>query len=148
MDFSEDTPLIGDSFEGDTVTLVSNVGGRKDRNFSRNYAWAKHAADCGKIRRIVVKVVANGESYRTMDAFRRAVGKPHPAARSYVDGDVKHAMAIVDEVTKVIPGFNPAEERPAKARRPRVEPEPIQEEVKNELEVSSGDRAEVRPEGL
>ncbi|OMC55358.1 hypothetical protein A5747_13260 [Mycobacterium sp. IS-836] len=121
MEFSEDTDYVGDDFDGDVVTLVSNVGGRKDRKFSRNYAWAKHAADRGKIRRIVVKVVANGESYRTVDAFRRAVGTPHPAARSYVHGEPAHAMAIVDEVTKILPGHSKDEERPARGRKPRNE---------------------------
>lgn len=133
MEYNEDTPYVDDSHEGDTITLVSNVGGRKDRKFSRNYAWAKHAADRGKITDIIVKVVANGESYRTIDAFRRAVGRPHPATRSFVDGDVKHALAIVDEVTKIVPAPEPK----AKPRKsivaempaPEVKIEQTQEEV-------------------
>jgi hypothetical protein len=134
MEYNENTDYVSDEHDGDVVTLVSNVGGRKDRKFSRNYAWAKHAADRGKVRRIVIKVVANGENYRTLDTFRRAVGKPHPAARLLVDGPVQHAMAVVDDLTKLVPGFNPAEEKPVKPRR-RVEPpvEPVTEPTEPEV---------------
>lgn len=103
MDFSEDTEFIDDSFSEDTATITSNVGGKKDKHFSRNYAWCKHAADRGKLSKIVVRVVANGENYRTIDAFRRAIGKPHPAVRLFVDGDVKHALAVVLDLQSLVP---------------------------------------------
>jgi hypothetical protein len=140
MEFNEDMPFIDDSHEGDTVTLVSNVGGRKDKKFSRNYAWAKHAADRGKLKEIVVKVVANGESYRTVDAFRRAVGRPHPATRVFVDGDAKHALAIVDEVTKIVPV-------PVKPEVKRVEA-PVKPEVPAEVVANPEAKPEAKKEVL
>lgn len=103
MEFSEDTDFIDDSFTEDTAVITSNVGGKKDKHFSRNYAWCKHAADRGKLSKIIVRVVANGENYRTIDAFRRAIGKPHPAVRLFVDGDVKHALAVVLDLQSLVP---------------------------------------------
>lgn len=105
MVYDENSPYLGDGYEGDSVTIVSNVGGRKDRNFARNWSWAKYAADRGVVKRIVVQVVANGETYRTVDAFKRAIGAGHPSARALVTHAtrVEDAMAIVDQVGAVMP---------------------------------------------
>lgn len=150
MEYNEDTPFIDDSHEGDTVILVSNVGGRKDKKFSRNYAWAKHAADRGLLKEIVVKVVANGESYRTVDAFRRAVGRPHSATRVVVDGDSRHVLAIVDEVSRIVPLPEPVRPRGKRVAEPVVV-EPVVEpqapaEVRVEVPAEPAAEPEVNPE--
>lgn len=133
MTFDENTPFLGDDFEGDTVTLVSNIGGRKDRHFARNYAWAKHAADRGQLRSIVVNIVANGETYRTVDAFKRAVGSPHKAVRVNVTHTVRveHAREVADAVAALMPAPSkdagkpaPAREKPAQTAKPAPVVEP------------------------
>lgn len=123
---------MGDDFDGDTVVLVSNVGGRRDRHFARNYAWAKHAADRGRIDRIVVQVVANGERFRTIDAFKRAVGVPHEKARVFVShtGKLEYALGVVDEVTAFMPLVDLAEQEAGESgkrgrRRGRRRGEPV-----------------------
>ena len=105
MIFDENIAYVDDSFEGDAITIVSNVGGRKDRKFSRNYAWAKHAADRGRLSSIVIKVGANGETFRTIDTFRRAVGSPHGAASVRLDGpDDRHTAEVLAGIKQFAPG--------------------------------------------
>lgn len=138
MTFDENAPFIGDDFGGDTVTLVSNIGGRKDRHFARNYAWAKHAADRGQLKSIVVQVVANGETYRTVDAFKRAVGTPHKAVRVNVTHTVRieHATAVADAIAPMLPTPSgdagkpaPPREKPAQA----VKEAPVKDAEPDEL---------------
>lgn len=63
MVFDEQIPALGDEFEGDEVTLLAVRGGRVDKHFRRNYSWAKHAADCGKLKKIRVVVEITAESW-------------------------------------------------------------------------------------
>lgn len=135
MLFDESTPFVGDDFKGDTVKLVSNTGGRKDRHFARNYAWAKHAADRGQLKSIVVQVVANGETYRTVDAFKRAVGTPHKAVSVNVTHtvSVEHSKAVADAIAPMLltPSKDaakpdPVKEKEAQAAKPAPVVEPIE----------------------
>lgn len=67
-------PVLDDSFEGDDVNLLAVSAGRVDRNFRRNYAWAKHAADVGKLKKIVVVVDVDGsDPIHTVGAVQSAV---------------------------------------------------------------------------
>lgn len=102
--FDENADYLGSDFKGETVVLVSNVGGVKDRKFARNFATAKHLADRGSVKRIVVRVVATRERARTVDAFRRAVGEGHSAARSCVThvDRVEDALTVVDQVGAIM----------------------------------------------
>lgn len=63
MVFDEQIPALGDEFEGDEVTLLAVRGGRVDKHFRRNYSWAKHAADCGKLKKIRVVVEITADSW-------------------------------------------------------------------------------------
>lgn len=61
--FDEQIPVLSDEFEDDEVTLLAVRGGRVDKHFRRNYSWAKHAADRGKLSKIRVVVEVTADSW-------------------------------------------------------------------------------------
>lgn len=84
--------MLDDSFEGDEVALLAVRGGRVDRNFRRNYAWAKHAVDRGQLKKVVVKVVVNKDSWvHTVSAVASALSgrRLHRLAVFAVDAEVQ-----------------------------------------------------------
>lgn len=58
--FDENGVVLSDKFRAADVRLLAVVGGRVDRMFRRNYAVAKHGADCGRVKRITVVVDTDG----------------------------------------------------------------------------------------
>lgn len=54
--YEDQLPVLDDSYEGDEVSLLAVRGGKVDAKFRRNYAWAKYAADAGKLKQITVVV--------------------------------------------------------------------------------------------
>lgn len=79
--FDEQIPALSDEFEDDEVTLLAVRGGRVDKYFRRNYSWAKHAADRGKLSKIRVVVEV------TADSWLHTVG----AVTSALSGQKLHA---------------------------------------------------------
>lgn len=93
--YNETNAPLGDAFEGDTVVLAVNTGGRQDANWRRNYLKAKELADQGKVQRIVAKI-SGDHPLRTVHAFRQAVGAGHPALQACVDNpDLADAISAV-----------------------------------------------------
>lgn len=76
MKFDQNTPLLTGDYDGDTVVLVAQVNGVRDKKFARNFVTAKNLADQGRVSRIVVKSVGSG--VRAEDALRRVLGSGHP----------------------------------------------------------------------
>lgn len=58
--FDENGGVLNDKVKASDVRLLAVVGGRVDRMFRRNYAVAKHGADCGRVKRITVVVDTDG----------------------------------------------------------------------------------------
>lgn len=138
-------PVLDDKFVGDEVALLAAVGGRVDRNFRRNYAWAKHAADVGKLKKITVVVdVDSTDVVHTVGAVtsalsgRRlhgdAVFLVRAAARSFEVGVTAAA------VEAGLAGLA-AEAKPVEAP---VKPE-VKAEVKPEVEAKPEVKADVKP---
>ncbi|AEF57211.1 hypothetical protein PBI_WINKY_29 [Mycobacterium phage Winky] len=112
--YDEQVPVLDDTFEGDEVSLLAVRGGRVDRNFRRNYAWAKHAADRGKLKKIVVKVAVNKDSWvHTVGAVTSALSgqRLHPLAAFNVDSDVRDIGG--DKLTQVLEALKELSPKPA-----------------------------------
>ncbi|QFG10260.1 holin [Mycobacterium phage DyoEdafos] len=91
MVYDEQLPVLDDSFEGSEVAILAVRGGKVDKNFRRNYAWAKHAVDRGAVRKVVVVVGLGRESWvHTVGAVTSALsgGKLHQGARFKVDSEI------------------------------------------------------------
>ena len=61
--YDERTPLLDDSYEGGEVAILLTVGRRVDKTFRRNYSWAKNALACGRLEKLTVVVVVNGDTW-------------------------------------------------------------------------------------
>lgn len=112
MKFDENTPPLTGDYDGEAVVLVSNVGGKRDKHFARNYATAKNLADSGRIEKIIVCSV--GEGVRADDALQRSVGAGHPAV------EVCRGVSCIRSTTTYISTTNEpgeAPEKPAKGRK-------------------------------
>lgn len=88
-------PVLDDEFEGDEVALLAVVGRKVDAHFLRNYAWAKHAADVGKLTKITVTVLVDNST------VAHTVG----AVVSALSGQRLHSKAVFD-VRPVARGFD------------------------------------------
>lgn len=81
--YDEQLPALDDKFEGDEVALLAVRGGKVDRNFRRSYAWAKHAADAGKLKKVSVVVeITKADWIHTVGAVTSALSgqRLHSAA--------------------------------------------------------------------
>lgn len=126
-------PVLDDKFEGSEVALLAVTGGRVDRNFRRSYAWASHAADVGKLDKIVVVVevdatdVAHTVGAVTQALFGarlhgKAVFDVRPVVRSFtvgvtagqVEAGLKQFEAEVVEVKPAV--------KPVPVSKPSVKP--------------------------
>lgn len=81
--YDEQLPYLDDSFEGTEVAIKAVQGARVDRHFRRNYAWAKYAADRGKLTAITVVVAIDSSG----------VAHTVAAVRSALSGEVLHPLA-------------------------------------------------------
>lgn len=82
MIFDAQLPPVDDSFTGDEVVLLAVRNGQVDRSFRRSYAWVKHAADIGRIKKFTVVVeVSSADWVHTLGAVQSALtgGLLHPA---------------------------------------------------------------------
>lgn len=84
--FDENGAVLNDKFRASDVRLLAVVGGRVDRMFRRNYAVAKHGADCGRVKRITVVVDTDGSD------VVHTVG----AVVSALSGSCLHEKAVFD----------------------------------------------------
>ncbi|QXO14268.1 hypothetical protein SEA_CHASER_27 [Mycobacterium phage Chaser] len=139
--FDEQLPVLDDSFTGDEVVLLAVRGGKVDKTFRRNYAWAKHAADTGKLKQIVVVVALGRDSWvHTVSAVTSALSgaKLHRKARFKVDSEVfdiggeklTKVLAALDELAapKVFPAVSLDEAFRSNVRKPKPPAEPKSED--------------------
>ncbi|QNO01056.1 hypothetical protein [Mycobacterium phage CELFI] len=106
--------LSDENFAGDEVTLLAVRGGKVDKHFRRNYAWAKHAADRGQLKKIVVKVAVNKDTWvHTVGAVTSALSgqRLHPLAAFNVDADVRDIGG--DKLTQVLGALKELAPKPA-----------------------------------
>ncbi|SHT27371.1 MULTISPECIES: hypothetical protein [Mycobacteroides] len=98
-------PLSDDSLSGYGVALLGVADGRVDKNFRLNYAWAKHAADNGKLTDIsVVVLIGNKNWVHTVSAVKSAIGGVplHPAARFQIKVDVGGSSVVAGNVADAL----------------------------------------------
>lgn len=101
MIFSEDGEYLDEKFRGAEVVLRAVVDGRVDRHFRRNYSEAKHLADQGKVRRIVVEVdPAGAPVVYVVNAAKAALGgvAAHEKAVLSVPGDASEVRFVLAEL--------------------------------------------------
>ncbi|CPR88226.1 hypothetical protein [Mycobacteroides abscessus] len=88
--YDQQIKTLDDSFAGDRVTLLAVADGKVDKHFRLNYAWAKHAADNGKLKSISVVVSVGSASWlHTLAAAKLAIGgvRLHSAAKFQIKVD-------------------------------------------------------------
>ncbi|MBF9350681.1 hypothetical protein HA138_13020 [Mycobacteroides chelonae] len=128
--FDEQIPALSDEFEGDEVTLLAVRGGRVDKHFRRNYSWAKHAADCGKLKKIRVVVEITADSWvHTVGAVTSALSgqRLHSSGEFRVFSPMSMSVAgTAEKVNEALKELAPirqsvAEVKPApRANEPRA----------------------------
>lgn len=124
---------LGDSFSGDTVAIQAVKAGRVDRNFRRNYAWAKYAADRGRLSKVTVVVSVDGvPAARTAQAVLSAVSgtRLHPVASFYVKSDASD-IALAGKVLDALADLQPVApvEAPGEAPEGNDTPEAVEPAV-------------------
>lgn len=131
--YDSQLPVLDDSFTGSEVALLAVRDGRVDRAFRRNYAWAKHAANTGKLKKFVVVVEVGGADWvHTVGAVQSALtgGLLHPAAKFEVDFKPEFE-STADKVYDTIVGWETEYPAPKFVPKPqRPEPKPKAEDVK------------------
>jgi hypothetical protein len=103
---------LDDGFEGDEVAVLAVRGRKVDPNFRRNYAWAKHAIDRGALKKVVVVVALDRDSWvHTVSAVTSALSgaKLHQGARFKVDAEIADIGG--EKLTKVLEALKELEPR-------------------------------------
>ncbi|SIL71447.1 Uncharacterised protein [Mycobacteroides abscessus subsp. abscessus] len=103
--YDEQISPLDDSYDGDKVAILAAVGRRIDKHFALNYAWAKHAADTGKLKEIAVVVLVDGTNWvHTVAAVRAALAaaRLHPAASFRVHVEPGGASTTASKVLEVL----------------------------------------------
>lgn len=128
--YDEQLPPLDDKFEGDEVNLLAVRGGKVDRHFRRNYAWAKHAADAGRVKKIAVVVAIDRTDWvHTVGAVTSALsgGRLHVAAefRVHVEnlGYSGTAAKVQEALQELAPPVKFGAFLSQKALKPLVKPQ-------------------------
>ena len=132
MIVDEQSPVLGEGFKGAEVTILATRDTRVDGHFRRNYAWAKHAADRGRLKKITV-VVAVGDSdvAHAVQAVRSALSGEvlHAKARFYVRTEGSGFTPLAGQVLDAISPWETTEvEAPKRERKERVKPVEVEVE--------------------
>lgn len=141
-------PVLDDSFAGDEVALLAVRDGKVDRAFRRNYAWAKHAANAGKLKKFTVVVeVGTADWIHTVGAVQSALTGAllHPAgafdvrcvARSL--SVAQTARVVADKLASWETAPAPVVVEQAPASKPQPKP---RLELKPKAEDEKGDKVE------
>lgn len=124
--YDEQLPPLDSKFDGDEVNLLAVRGGKVDKHFRRNYAFAKHAADTGKLKKIAVVVAIDKTDWvHTVGAVTSALsgGRLHSAAtfRMHVENlDYAGTSEKVQEALKELA----APPKPLVIATPKAAPKP------------------------
>ncbi len=84
-DVSEWQRPIDDSYPYRVVTIRSNDGDYRDRNWDLNYSWCKTAANTGRLECFIVYFVYRPNWEETVATFQMQVGEPHPKMAVMID---------------------------------------------------------------
>lgn len=76
---------VDDTYPYQFVSFRSNDGTYRDGNFAANLAWAKGAADSGRITGFLVYLVWEPNWQDTVATFKAMVGAPHPLMAVMID---------------------------------------------------------------
>lgn len=84
-DVSEWQCPIGDGYPYRAVTIRSNDGTYRDKNWAKNYLWCRQAADAGRLACFLVYFVWRPNWEQSLDTFKNLVGNPHPRMAAMID---------------------------------------------------------------
>lgn len=84
-DVSEFNPQVTDVYPYQFFSFRSNDGTYRDHHFTLNLAWAKHAADTGRLAGFLVYFVWEPNWQDTVATFKAMVGTPHPKMAVMLD---------------------------------------------------------------
>lgn len=84
-DVSEWQRPIDDSYPYQAVTIRSNDGTYRDKNWAQNYRWCRQAADSGRVACFLVYFVWRPNWQQSLDTFKDMVGQPHPRMAAMID---------------------------------------------------------------
>lgn len=84
-DVSEFQVAVNDLYPHRFFSFRANDGTYRDANFHANLAWAKHAADSGRIDGFIVYFVFEDDWRDAVQTFIDQIGKPHPRMAVMID---------------------------------------------------------------
>jgi len=76
---------VNNSYPYKFISFRSNDGTYKDSNFQTNLAWAKAAADSGRIAGFIVYFVWRSDWQSAINTLKSQVGTPHPKMAVMID---------------------------------------------------------------
>ena len=86
-DISEWQPALDDSYPYPVLSIRSNDGTYRDKNFSRNYNLARRWLDEGRIKALIVYFVCRPNWRASVDTHTQMLGTDHPRVVSMVDAE-------------------------------------------------------------
>lgn len=85
-DVSEWQRPVDDSYPYRVLTIRSNDGTYRDKDWAANYAWCRAAADSGKLTFFIVYFVWRPDTVRdTLATLKSQIGAPHPRMAIMLD---------------------------------------------------------------
>ncbi|WP_409430532.1 hypothetical protein ACJEIK_26210 [Mycobacterium sp. SMC-16] len=84
-DVSEWQRPVDDSYPYRVLTIRSNDGTYRDKNWATNYAWCKAAADSGKLAFFIVYFVWRTNWEDAIATLKSQIGQPHPRMAIMLD---------------------------------------------------------------
>jgi len=84
-DVSEYQPPVDDTYPHPVLSFRSNDGTYRDGVFAQNHAWARAAADSGRLSCFIVYLVYRTNWQQTLDTLKAQVGTPHPKMAVMID---------------------------------------------------------------
>lgn len=84
-DVSEWQRPLDDSYPYQVVSIRSNDGNYRDKNWDANYAWCTAAADAGQLACFLVYFVWRPNWEETLTVLQNQVGDPHPNMAVMID---------------------------------------------------------------
>lgn len=84
-DVSEFQVAVDDTYPHKFFAFRSNDGAYRDRKFARNLAWAKKAADSGRLVGFIVYAVYEPDGGNWATTLMSQVGTPHPRMAVMID---------------------------------------------------------------
>lgn len=84
-DVSEWQRQVDDSYPYRVLTIRSNDGTYRDKNWAQNYAWCKASADSGRLAFFIVYFVWRPDWQNAVATLKSQIGQPHPKMAVMLD---------------------------------------------------------------